>query len=65
MTLLQKLRAAGARVDGLSWDQGGKLDFVATNANGAWTDEDKSKVLRALGRATETSAGPSGTSTPS
>jgi hypothetical protein len=50
MTTLQKLRAAGCRVDGLSWDERGNLIFVATNVSGPWTDADKAKVQQALGR---------------
>jgi hypothetical protein len=50
MTLLQKLKAAGCRIDGLSWDPRGNLIFVATNVTGPWSHEDKAKVMRALGR---------------
>lgn len=50
MTLLATLRAAGCRVDGLAWDERGNLVFVATNAKGPWSEADKEKVCRVLGR---------------
>ena len=50
MTLLEKLRAAGARTDGLAWDRDGNLIFVATRAGGAWSEEEKRKACQALGR---------------
>jgi len=50
MTLLEKLRAAGGRVDGLAWDERGDLIFRATNAQGPWSDADKAKVCQVLGR---------------
>jgi hypothetical protein len=50
MTILEKLRAVACRVDGLSWDERGNLVFVATNAKGPWSDADKAKVCRVLGR---------------
>jgi len=50
MTLLEKLRAAGARTDGLSWDRDGNLIFVATNAGGTWSEEQKARVHLALGQ---------------
>jgi len=59
MSILEILRAAGARTDGVTWDKNGNLVFVATNAHGAWSDDEKRKVLRALGRATDPSSSPS------
>lgn len=58
MTLLQKLKAAGCRIDGLSWDSYGNLIFVATNVTGPWSNEDKAKVMRALGRKVRPEDGP-------
>ena len=52
MSLFERLRAAGARTDGLAWDRDGNLIFVATNAGGAWSAEQKAKgCLARLGRA--------------
>lgn len=50
MTTLATLKANGCRIDGLTWDETGHLIFVATNAGGSWTDEQKAKVLQVLGR---------------
>lgn len=50
MTLLEKLRAAGARTDGLAWDRDGKLIFIATHASGAWSEDEKRKACRVMGR---------------
>jgi len=50
MSLLDTLRAASARTDGLSWDRDGNLIFVATPAGGAWSEEEKRKACLALGR---------------
>ena len=50
MNTLAKLKAAGCRVDGLSWDAQGNLIFATTNVSGSWSDKDKAKVLQALGR---------------
>jgi hypothetical protein len=50
MSIRDKLRAAGARTDGLAWDRGGNLIFVATRAGGAWSEEEKRKACQALGR---------------
>lgn len=50
MTMRERLKCSGARTDGLCWDRDGNLVFVATNAGGPWSEEQKSKVRRALGR---------------
>jgi hypothetical protein len=51
------LRSAGARTDGLCWDRDGRLIFVTTRASGPWSEDEKSKVCRALGRAAAPSPG--------
>jgi hypothetical protein len=50
MTIRERLKSAGARTDGLCWDRDGRLIFVATRANGPWSDGQKDHVCRALGR---------------
>jgi hypothetical protein len=50
MKMITKLRAAGARTDGLAWDRDGNLVFVATRAGGVWSEEEKRKACQALGR---------------
>lgn len=50
MSTLSKLKAAGCRIDGLSWDERGDLRFVATNVGGPWSDADKAKVRQVLGK---------------
>lgn len=50
MTLLERLKSAGCRIDGLSWDSRGNLVFLATNAKGPWSEADKAKVCAVLGR---------------
>ncbi len=50
MLVLDRLRAAGARTDGLAWDRDGNLIFVATRACGVWSEDEKRKACQALGR---------------
>ena len=50
LSICDKLRAAGARTDGLAWDRDGNLVFVATHTGGAWSEEEKRKACHALGR---------------
>jgi hypothetical protein len=50
MNTLAKLKAAGARHDGVNFDRDGKLIFRATNAGGAWTEAQKAAVIASLGR---------------
>ena len=49
MSMLDLLKAAGARTDGLAWDRDGNLIFVATRAGGAWSEDEKRKACQALG----------------
>lgn len=58
MTLLDTLRAAGARTDGLAWDRDGNLIFVATSAGGAWSEDEKRKACRVLGRPASSASPP-------
>ncbi|HVA15469.1 MAG TPA: hypothetical protein VNF99_19630 [Stellaceae bacterium] len=50
-SILAKLKSAGARIDGLQLAPDGKVSFVATNAGGAWREDDKHAVRIALGLA--------------
>jgi len=50
MTTMARLKAAGCRIDGLSWNAAGELVFIATRASGAWSEAEKARVCRALGR---------------
>lgn len=45
-----RLTAAGCRVDGLNLNPDGTIAFVATNAGGAWSDDQKNAIEAALGR---------------
>jgi hypothetical protein len=49
--ILSRLKAANCRVDGLLMAPDGTVDFVATNAAGAWSEGEKDAVQAALGRA--------------
>jgi len=49
LSIYDKLRIAGARIDGLAWDRDGNLIFIATNAKGPWTEAEKRKAYQALG----------------
>ncbi len=50
MTTIERLKTAGARIDGLSWDSSGRLIFIATRRGGPWSDEQKAEICRLLGR---------------
>lgn len=50
-SLLRRLKAAGARLDGLLIAADGTPSFAATNASGAWSEAEKQAVAAALGRA--------------
>jgi len=50
VTTLEKLKAAGVRIDGLSWNGAGELVFVATPVSGPWTQEQKAQACAVLGR---------------
>lgn len=47
--IIGRLRAAGARIDGVQTKADGSIAFVATNGGGAWTDDQKQAVMVALG----------------
>jgi hypothetical protein len=51
-----RLKAAGCRVDGLNLKPDGTIAFVATNAGGAWSDDQKNAVKAALGLSVPTPA---------
>ena len=50
MTMLERLKSAKCRTDGVSWNEKGELVFRTTNVSGPWTAEQKAKVCAALGR---------------
>ena len=50
MSTLERLKAAGARIDGLAWDERGNLIFHATQLSGPWSEEQKERAVRLLGR---------------
>lgn len=49
MNILRRLKAAGCRVDGVTFNPDGTVAFVRTNANGAWTEAQQQAVLQCLG----------------
>ncbi|HEV8015204.1 MAG TPA: hypothetical protein VGP48_06705 [Stellaceae bacterium] len=55
-SVLERLKRASARLDGLMLAPDGGIDFAATNANGAWTEAQKNAVRAALGLGAPVSA---------
>lgn len=49
MGRMQRLLAAGCRIDGLYWDKDGVMKFRATPSSGEWTDAQIAQVKRVLG----------------